>query len=416
MDLNEDQCQYVENWIRSFFDTKLPSLPVPKDLSTIIFYELSRFEEFDCEMRDQWGNWEWPYSESTRNSDLYKPFLDLKIRNWTKSLKGIVLPDSVNRWPEGKSFAICLTHDVDFVSHYSTSISFVLELIYRMIRVPHGQKISMVSKICRHLVKLLFYQIIRNNSPDDYNNFDVCINLEKKYGFTSTFFFFAEHLPAPSIWDCGYSYIDRLHFNGSRVTVQKMIREIMHQGWDVGLHGSYHAATNLIALLEEKRILEKCTGKEIHSIRHHYLHYDARITPSLHEQAGFKNDSTHGFNRNIGFRAGTAFPYLCWDHRLKRATFVHEIPLHITDSPLFTTNGLECNYDMAVKYIKTIMDHIENVGGCLTINWHPAWLRRPNYRAVFEYILEEGSQRNAWGCSIKQLFEWWMQKKIPCDK
>jgi hypothetical protein len=185
-----------------------------------------------------------------------------------------------------------------------------------------------------------------------------------------------------------------------------MMREMLQRGWDIGLHGSYFSATDLSALLEEKRQVEECAGAPIQTIRHHYLHYDARITPSLHGQAGLKADSTQGFNRNIGFRAGTSFPYYCWNHQDQRTTNVLEIPLHVMDGPLLTSYGLGCNTDMAITYMKMMMDRIAAVGGCLTLNWHPSWLGQGIYAEVYQAILAEAVKRNAWGCSIASLNEY----------
>jgi len=71
-------------------------------------------------------------------------------------------------------------------------------------------------------------------------------------------------------------------------------------------------------LKRQKRALEKALDHEVVSIRQHYLHYDIRITPAVHGEAGFKYDSTLGFNDNAGFRFGTCYPWHFYDLKAEK--------------------------------------------------------------------------------------------------
>ena len=406
LNLTEAQREYATKWIRELGGQMLDSALIPEDLLRLVFRELSRQEETESSIRDQKGNWEWPYSEASIEGALYVPRLDVAVLKWAETRGGA---KCLSRWPGNRPFAVCLTHDVDFISRRSASLSFVSELARRWRRGGSGHAYQWAHLFFRNTLKFFAGPILRFRHADEYHCFDTCMDMEAKYGFKSTFFFFAEHLPAPHMWDCGYSHSDRLQFYGTRVTVRQMMREMLRRGWDVGLHGSYHAATDLSALREEKRQVEDSARETIQSIRHHYLHYDARITPSLHEEAGIKSDSTQGFNRNIGFRAGTSFPYLCWDHQAQRATDVLEIPMHIMDGALFQPNELACNTETAIGNVRTLVDRVAAVGGCLTVNWHPCWLNLHSYRDAYEFILAETYRRNAWGCGMKQMLNWTQQ-------
>jgi len=406
--LTEPQRRYAVSWVRRVFSQVPEKTIIPEDLLALVFRELSRQEELENDVRDQWGNWEWPYSQSTKDGTLFVPRVDIAVQNWAK-ICGI--KKSFFRWPDNKPFAMCLTHDVDFISRRATSIRFVLELTRRCVRIKNGKWEFFASQFLRNAVKYLAGPLLRFHGKDEYHCFDTCMELENQYGFKSTFFFFAEHLPAPHIWDCGYSHLDRVMFHGFRTTVRGMMREMLQRGWDIGLHGSYNAATKLDALLSEKEQMEQSTGIPISAIRHHYLHYDARFTPVLHQQAGLKVDSTIGFNRNIGFRSGSSFPHFCWNHQEQQTTNVLEIPLHIMDGTLMALQGLECNTGMAMAYVKMMMDQVASVGGCLTLNWHPSWLSLKPYREIYELTLCEANRRNAWGCSVRDIY----QHFFKCD-
>jgi hypothetical protein len=118
-------------------------------------------------------------------------------------------------------------------------------------------------------------------------------------------------------------------------------------------------------------------------------------------------DSTHGFNDLIGFRAGTSFPYLCWDWKSNTTLPLLELPLHIQDGPLMRAAS---STDEAIANALALMDAVEQLRGCLVILWHPHWLATDSGLAVFKAILEEAKRRNAWGCTANQVAQWWLQR------
>lgn len=403
MVLTAAQSQFAAKWIRVLLGPECDSAAVPQDLLALVFRELSRKEETECSIRDQWGNWEWPYSKAAHDGTLYVPRADIAVLNWGENCS---VARRQSLWPDNRPFTICLTHDVDFISRRSTSMRFVAEMVRRTQRVQSAKSKMLTSLLPRYLGKWALGPCLRFGRKDEYHRFDKCMEMEDRFGFKSTFFFFAEHLPLPHIFDCGYSHSDNVQFFSRRVTVSEMMREMLQRGWDVGLHGSYLSAKDLPALAEEKRQVEESSGVAVQSVRHHYLSYDTGVTPLLHEQAGFRADSTQGFNRNIGFRAGTSFPYYCWDHAGQRSTGVLEIPLHVMDGPLLGVQGLECDDGTAITYLRMVMDRVAEVGGCLVLNWHPSWLCLEPYLNSYEWILREAHERNAWGCSVKSLLSW----------
>ena len=131
-----------------------------------------------------------------------------------------------------------------------------------------------------------------------------------------------------------------------------MIREIDRQGWEIGLHPSWYSFDDADELKRQKEILEKALGHEIVSIRQHYLHYDIRITPAVHAEAGFKYDSTLGFNDNVGFRFGTCYPYHLYDLNAEKELPIMEIPLVIHDGAMLKpVKGMRLDEDTAFQYV-----------------------------------------------------------------
>jgi hypothetical protein len=102
---------------------------------------------------------------------------------------------------------------------------------------------------------------------------------------------------------------DRLVFGDQRRRVRDVMNEVAQAGFDVGLHGSSASATDARLLSAQREVLEGAIDGEVQTIRQHWLHWDVRATPAAQAAAGFTVDSTLGFNRNVGFRAGTSFPF-----------------------------------------------------------------------------------------------------------
>ena len=190
--------------------------------------------------------------------------------------------------------------------------------------------------------------------------------------------------------------------------VAEMMRSIRSEGCEVSIHGSIESALDWEILAEQKRRVEAVLGESTLTTRQHYLRYDVRKTPAVQAKAGLIADCTLGFNRACGFRAGTSFPY--WIEGEGGAA-VLEVPMHIMDGALFTPNAMELSEDMARSYCLTLLDAVEKVGGCLTLNWHPNSISNPVWWRTYCFLVSEASRRGAWGCSCAELAEYWIERE-----
>ena len=127
------------------------------------------------------------------------------------------------------------------------------------------------------------------------------------------------------------------------------MRILLQEGFDIGLHGSYLSALENGLLSEQKTFLEKTLSAPVNTTRQHWLHWKAPITPNLQVQAGFKADTTLGYNWNIGFRCGTSLPFFLFDYQAKKVLPRVELPLIIQDGALIGNNALELPPEEAIK-------------------------------------------------------------------
>lgn len=317
-------------------------------------------------------------------------------------------------WPDGKHFAVCLTHDVDTVSLYSLKQSLRLRKT-QLLNDGAFQKI-------RSLVGVgidLALSGIHSGQKDPLYCYERWLKAEKQCGAHSTFFFWPglSAVTKRHHTDCAYELYDSVVFDNQKCTVSEMIREIDRCGWEIGLHPSWYSFDDADELKRQKEALEKALGHEIVSIRQHYLHYDIRITPAIHAKAGFKYDSTLGFNDNVGFRFGTCYPWHLYDLKAEKKLSIMEIPLIIQDGAMLNPDkGMRLDEDTAFQYVKQITKAVEKVGGVLTLLWHPNWIMQKDWWSLYLQVLDHLKQKNAYFASMREIGQLWKKIQPLIDK
>ena len=371
--------------------------------------ELTRQDEVETAYGpDERLTWRAEHLPQSRLELIERPILDELAACWRRKLSTLDLKQSAEPiWPDGKPFALCVTHEMDYISSYN--VAGLCRRAYRYAGHPKASlaEVANVAVMSGWSMARKFAARYLLRRPDSLSRVAEWMRMEDDLGFRSTFLFFPSTVRLWHPSDCDYSFRDHVLFDGHRLPVGQMMREIVRWGWDVGLHSSYYSATVPGLLQQQKEEMERVLGCEVITTRQHTLQYDPKLTPILQAQAGIVVDSTQGFNDLVGFRAGTSFPYLCWNWQKMTTLPLLEIPLHIQDGPLLRASSSE---DEALATCCKLLDSVQSVGGCLAIVWHPHWLQTPIGMGVFRGILQEARSRNAWGCSLRQLAEWWLSR------
>ena len=328
---------------------------------------------------------------------LYQPVVDQHHLT-----KGVEKP----KWPDGKPFAVCLTHDVDAVS----SFSLIPALRKRYIRYSTSSLLSQRITSLMGFGVDLFRAGHHRNKIDPLFCLERWLELENRVNSHSTFFFWPglDVVKKRHVSDCAYKLSDKIIFDDQPCSVAESIREISCRGWEIGLHASWYSFNDADELRRQKEALEKAAEQDVVSVRQHYLHYDIRMTPRAHSRAGFKYDSTLGFNDNIGFRFGTCRPWFLWDLEAEEKLPILEVPLIIQDTAMLNTiKGMRLNEETAFNYIRYLTETVQSVGGVLTLSWHPEYIIHSSWRRLYVRALEYLKKRNAWFGSIKEIMEHW---------
>jgi hypothetical protein len=390
----------VRSWLGVGPDTAVPQLP--PDLAA----RLMRDEEHVVRHRDQWGAWEASYSRSYRDGTILIPELDIWAADQRRAMRKSGPTEPL--WPDGHEFVVCLTHDVEMPARRSTPGQVRRRLAKSIRRFPGEARSSSFVRLGRELARNAHWGV--STSPEADSSVGKSLAIERRHSVSASYFFTAAS-GAETAWDCVYAPQDRCRLDGRRLTVAELAREIRDEGFDIGLHGSYLSAVERSRLLSEKTELEAMIGSDVTTTRQHYLHFDIARTPALQEEAGLLADSTLGFNRHIGFRAGTSLPFRLFDGESRRPIDVLEVPLIIQESPLLSSSGLELSEELAVDTVAEVFDRVATVDGVATVLVHPHSLVNPVYERLYETMIEQAVERGAWVTSLAEIQKWWRDRE-----
>ena len=292
-------------------------------------------------------------------------------------------------WPDGKRFAVCLTHDVD-------RIKKSYQYFTRSLRFLKKAEIKHASEEVFEFFKVYFS---KNVKKDPYWNFEKIVEIEDKYNVRSTFFFLNEtgkmNIFKPDAWKL---YLGRYSIRDPEIV--KVINELHLKGWEIGLHGSYNSYKNKNLLKKEKEDLECILGERVYGVRQHYLNLDIPMTWKIHEELGLRYDASYGFRSRIGFKNSPYLPFYP-----SNSPFL-VIPLTIMDSALFSNNK---NVKAAWRECKKCVELAEEKNAVLTVLWHQRSFNEeefPKWGGMYEDLIALCKQKNAWIATASEIERW----------
>lgn len=399
---------YLDRTVRTWLGVPAGS---PVELPTLpdrLARRLLRAEEYERPHRDRWGCWEFGFCESLREGRLWEPEIDRWLAARRRELAGAAELHPL--WPGGHSFGVCITHDVDLVSPASTPRQALRSLRTSLADRPRSSRERLV-RLARPGVRAAraVYHGISAAPPADA--LELSVELEREHGVTASYLFTVYPGAEASRYDCTYDFDDVCLFRGRRTRIGDLLRQLDAEGFDVGLHGSYNAGLAPGMLTREKTRLEAATGLTVSTTRQHFLHWDVRTTPRLQAEAGLTTDSSLGFNRNIGFRAGTSLPFRHFDLQRGEALDLLQVPLLVHDGALLRPDALELDVELAGEILRSFVDTAAEVGGLATLIFHPNNLDRDEYVELFRTALQHGRERGGWFASLRDVDRWWRERE-----
>lgn len=376
--------------------------PIPQKLQELLF----RKEEYHPQDIDQWGNFEYAYAQNTKEGLLWTAEVDRFAKEERIRLKGEGVPLEP-LWPKGYRFALILTHDVDHLDIRET-----LPLLFRSLKkATQAEDLNLAARLTQ-IAKSAAKAVLRKPKrvQDMTGTLESSIRIENKLGVKSSYFFTVFPVTKLSRYDCLYQTQDKVFFKGKETKLSDVICKLGDTGFDIGLHGSYFSAVDPQLLKQQKEHLERELEIPITTARQHWLHFKMPLTPSLIAEAGIKADTTLGYNRNIGYRAGTGFPFYFYNYETKKKIPLLEVPMILQDGALIGNNALEYSPKTSLEIVKRFIDEAEDLEGCLTLLFHPDIFLKSGMEDLYENAIRYALEKGAWVTDLKSVSSHWEKR------
>jgi hypothetical protein len=346
-------------WIRDdlvvFSDTLIEKNGVRNyDIFYNAFIHLSRLEEWQSEMK---GRFIRSYSFKHPRNDKRVWSIPIVNHLFNELEKKIITICPTVSFGEHEKPIIEFSHDVDYISktvqlrikqtayHFYTSVKSLFNF--------ESQK-----SISQFLKGINF-----GSKHSDYWCFDLWDELEKQLKIKSVYYIYAG-VPTRNLLDTRRWLLDPSYDVKRDKRLQEKCCELLSDGHEIGLHGSFYSAEDEKLFLNEKEALEEVVNTGINKTRQHWLNYIEIATPYILDKAGINYDSSIGFNDTTGFRSGIASIYNPYDHRNQRAFSFYEIPLVLMDAHI--DNHVKCDDDF--DWLFKCFDTVKNFA--VSVDWH----------------------------------------------
>lgn len=352
-------------------------LTIPFDIVATIYFHIVCIEEVEYNHPNDVDN-------NVAQRILYNygnfkiPFVDIIINWFSKKVQEIAATNGngliiKSKYPANEAYGIAITHDVDF-----TRTLHPLKLAgYKVLRF-----LFLLSKDRLNQIKE------NNNSKWPFKNL---LNLYAEKKWTVTFNFIAR-------------YVEGFHFR-YRIKSKRifaLLSDIKKSGHEIGLHPSKYAFENNKRYEKELLKLKSTINNPVYGMRHHYLR---TLFPDIWKIADDSNilyDSTMAFRRYPGFRAGTSFPFIGFDHK-------NQLLLNCTEFPtLFYEGSLPLEDEKkSVFIINNLFQNVESNTGLLTLLWHTNNMVTPeSYKRIWEHLIKKISDKAVYIASLKGHLDW----------
>jgi hypothetical protein len=338
----------AKNPIKITQGTAFPQLENDCDWLEILFFMLSRFEEYspNPEVLDEHGLMKSDAQWLVQQRLHHTPICDLMVQ---------AIYQYLGLKPQTKPTKMTLSHDLDHVEVFNGK--------YNLLRNMGG--VFLRYRKLKTVFRLLKYYLKRKSGTwkDPYDNLDWMLSERTDI---------ERIMYVPAIQNPHALDPDHLVFNEQGT---KMITFAQRLGYKIGLHPSYLTWKNAELMQQQKGNLEQWISEKIMLTRQHYLRFSFPETADQIQKLGFKEDSTLGYRDKIGFRCGTGFPYRLYDFANEKAYDWYERPLIVMDISLLR----EAKFD--VKKIFILWDDFKKANAnntYITINFHNSVFFEPD--------------------------------------
>ena len=376
------------------FLTTLPSgaIQINHDIVASAFYFLACWQELTLKDRDHWARFPFQGSLQQQLDIVQRPVVMEYLHLLHQALNTLCEPDQMQPvpipfWPDGKKFAVCLTHDVHTVKRWSlASVGAEVRRCAGLV-LKHIQPVRGFSRLAHSTLS-----VIKRENPVAPH---LLLEQEKRYGYSSSFYLMTGNS----------SSFDPPLYGSDKESFKHAIDAIEQRGGEVGLHPSFNTYNRPDQMAAEMARLEQLVNGSIVGCRQHDLRFEHPTTWRHQEAAGLTYDSTLYFAEKTGFRAGWSMPFRPYDPDLDARMRIWELPLTVMDGTLRDYERLDP--EKGFESISAILDTVKRVNGLFVMLWHNDFgAATPAWAPIYERLLEKVSSSQAYVGNGKQILDW----------
>lgn len=314
---------------------------LPYDAFAMIFFLVSRYEEYTEMQLDKHGRFRAENSLAYRHDFLKTPL----VNQLCATIQNLIEAKYPNYIFPKQTFTFLPTYDIDYAWAYKNR---------NVKRTIGGYARTILSGNFPELLEKLQVQLGFKNDP--FYVFDYLDNLHETHRLSPIYFFLLGD----------YSQFDK-NIHHQNLAFRQLITRLSER-YKIGLHPSYLSNSDFNLLQKEKNRLDEITQKETIRSRQHFLKL---ATPKTYQnllKLGIKEDYTMGYATEIGFRASIATPYFWYDLVNEKATDLLITPFQIMDVTL--KDYLKLSPEKALEIIRILIQNTKSVNGTFCTLWH----------------------------------------------
>jgi hypothetical protein len=335
------------------------------------FYFLSGQQELKTEERDFIGRY--PYKKSIQ-SKLNCTHLPVVNYYFDLILQGLDFWCNhhgfkpVRRKQLFENFGFLLSHDVDRISFYHPrEVLFKIKQLMGLSPLYYSKALTF-----KLFVKGILHNLNPFSTKDPWWNFDYLIELEKKMGIRSSFYFLRyEHRNM----DSRYTF--------RKPKIKKLMRDLIDQGFEVGLHGTIASSENKESMLQQFAELSQASSTAPVGIRQHFLRFNHPQTFRIQHETGLKYDTSLGFAEYDGYRNGYCYPFKPYDLERNEVIDIWEIPLVMMEVSVLNYRGVD--FEELRRAAIHLISEATKFGGIFSLLWHNCRLDESQYPGVVDF-------------------------------
>jgi hypothetical protein len=285
-------------------------------------------------------------------------------------------------WPDGRRWAVALTHDLDIVALWPAFTAL------RLVELGRKGHWRLAARAAGQALRAIGHAPVEQGTA-------ALLAAERARAVRSTWFILCG-TPTLQTFTAG-----DLTYRPEAAATRRILAAVSNGEHSIGLHGSRETVSSADCFSTQRGRLQGLTGRAVDGVRQHFLRFDPARTPQAMTQAGFRYDSTVGFPDRNGFRIGVA-------DVVRYGESLDEVPFAWMDRALSKYRGVE-DPEAWIDDALALARGCRDVEGLWVGVWHPNLtdaLGFPGAPAAYERLLNALLADRPFVGTLDEIVDW----------